>query len=381
MTAWLKARTATLEGSTLPPELLPRVLELAGQDYPYAHLLAAAHFEEAGDDANARRWLERGAATGETNLMEQLATAQIWGDPGPRNREAGIALMRRAADTDAWAMDWMGDDALAKQQWLEAESWYSSAVQYGKESSLVDWLELHWQAHPGISFTPAQVGERYRELEGSESDSAALRRSHARYLLEVATPRDPAKAAQLLRKDAEAGDAASQYQLGIGMIEGRFGKPELAAGKAWVQKAADKDMDYGDSWAYWLYYSGRDAASRRQAFDIERGLAGRQHSGARNNLAWWLCTSEDAQLRAPAEAMQLVASMGALETLDPGTLDTVAACYAASGDFERAAQVQLRVIELAPSAPGVFQPGEMEARLALYRGGKAYVEPPDAKTP
>ena len=60
------------------------------------------------------------------------------------------------------------------------------------------------------------------------------------------------------------------------------------------------------------------------------------------------------------------------------TVDTLAACYAAVGQYPRAVELQQQVIAdmRKRPAPALANIKEMEARLALYRAGKPYIEVP-----
>jgi len=99
---------------------------------------------------------------------------------------------------------------------------------------------------------------------------------------------------------------------------------------------------------------------------------------AANNLAWVLATAYDPALRDPPGAIRLVES-AALESGDPGMLDTLAAAYAADGRFQDAVanahRAAARADQLGSRAPAL----EYRQRAALYGAGKPYVEPkPDA---
>ena len=66
------------------------------------------------------------------------------------------------------------------------------------------------------------------------------------------------------------------------------------------------------------------------------------------------------------------------EGKDAECIDTLAAAYAESGDFEKAKEWEAKAIELADaekSAPDT-QKAEMASRLELYKQGKPYHEEP-----
>ncbi len=87
--------------------------------------------------------------------------------------------------------------------------------------------------------------------------------------------------------------------------------------------------------------------------------------------AWILAVSADANVRDSARARALAEALVARAPNDFGLLDTLAAACAAGSDFASAvrnAETALR--NARPAARSAI-----EARLALYRGGKAYIEP------
>jgi tetratricopeptide (TPR) repeat protein len=87
--------------------------------------------------------------------------------------------------------------------------------------------------------------------------------------------------------------------------------------------------------------------------------------GARNNLAWTLATTADAVLRNPKEAIALIEA-SALESGSPWELDTLAAAYAAAGNFESAVATGQRAAERAHEMREFTVEKEIRARLLLY---------------
>jgi len=92
---------------------------------------------------------------------------------------------------------------------------------------------------------------------------------------------------------------------------------------------------------------------------------------AQNALAWLLATCADPHFRDGKRAVQLATKACELvEWKQAGCLDTLAAAYAESGDFENAIKWQQQAIDLAPSD----QKERFQSRLALYREGKPFHE-------
>jgi tetratricopeptide (TPR) repeat protein len=106
------------------------------------------------------------------------------------------------------------------------------------------------------------------------------------------------------------------------------------------------------------------------------------YANACNNLAWQLATREGSGPADWARAVQLAghASQVAGGT-DPRYLDTLAAAYAASGQFPAAIATVERAIALARTTMPAQRVRNMEARLELYRSGRAYHPLTDAASP
>jgi tetratricopeptide (TPR) repeat protein len=88
--------------------------------------------------------------------------------------------------------------------------------------------------------------------------------------------------------------------------------------------------------------------------------------------AWILSVSDDAATRDPARARAIAEGLVARGPRDYGRLDTLAAACAAGGDFAAAIRHAEAALRLAPAAAR----GPFEERLALFRRGETYVEPP-----
>ncbi len=98
-----------------------------------------------------------------------------------------------------------------------------------------------------------------------------------------------------------------------------------------------------------------------------------------NNIAWVLATSEDPAIRDVDKAIDLAEQINATtKHAEPTALDTLAVAYAAAGRFPEAIDTAEKAIRLAKDSlqrPDLAE--QIEARLRLYRTGKAYTPSSD----
>ena len=91
------------------------------------------------------------------------------------------------------------------------------------------------------------------------------------------------------------------------------------------------------------------------------------------HMAWILATHPDAAVRDPQEAIQLAKRAAELTGYrSPAVLDTLAATWAAAGDFDRARRTAQAALALAFDARSAALTSAIRRRLDLYRQGKPY---------
>jgi tetratricopeptide (TPR) repeat protein len=218
-------------------------------------------------------------------------------------------------------------------------------------------------------------------------------------------------ALQLLR-EATTNDPSSSdayYSLGYGLLRAGDGEAaEVAFGRALELNPADPDalLRLSDLLAGRLAWP--EAAERLDALarlypesaDIQYraaralALAGRPADArgrleaclalegdnvrALNDLSWLLATCPDDAVRDGARALELaLKAEGLTQYRDPVVIDSLAASYAALGDFGGAVEAARRALPLA-SEPLA---GCLARRLALYESGQPYRELPGQPCP
>jgi tetratricopeptide (TPR) repeat protein len=120
----------------------------------------------------------------------------------------------------------------------------------------------------------------------------------------------------------------------------------------------------------WLRQKNLDQATRelRDAVRLDPN-----YIQASQDLAWILATGPDAAKRDPSQAVELAQranQLSAQRNMD--VLDTLAAAYAASANFEKAVDAAGKALDLAKGAGKPELTQQIEARLALYRAGKPF---------
>ena len=97
---------------------------------------------------------------------------------------------------------------------------------------------------------------------------------------------------------------------------------------------------------------------------------------ALNLMAWIFATDHDAKIRNSSEAVRFAKKACELTSYErPELVDTLAAAYAAAGDFNQAVTIQERVLQSARQEQYNDLIKEVEERLNLYKSGKPYIEP------
>lgn len=99
-----------------------------------------------------------------------------------------------------------------------------------------------------------------------------------------------------------------------------------------------------------------------------------------NNLAWLLATCPQPQQRDGARAVALASKVLEMAP-SPESYDTLAAAYAAAGDFSQAVVAAKKAIELATQAGRTETAADIQTRLDLYLRNEAYVQPAPAGAP
>jgi tetratricopeptide (TPR) repeat protein len=114
---------------------------------------------------------------------------------------------------------------------------------------------------------------------------------------------------------------------------------------------------------------------RRYVLDHSLGLIKTKPDAGSLNTAAWIMAIDPGELRNPSEALKYAKKACALTNYkNPKMLDTLAAAYAADGQFSKAIETIDKAIELGAGTEENSWLREVEKRKALYQENKPYFE-------
>ena len=164
---------------------------------------------------------------------------------------------------------------------------------------------------------------------------------------------------QLLTEAGRSDEAIEVYQQALAVwkkLEADFHKKDTIDQEAFITARL----------AGLLRGQGKDA----EAGTLERDLAERGNTAALNELSWRLATAADAKLRDGSNAVSYAErAVAQTDRKHVGILDTLAAAYAETRQFEKAISVQKEALALSQSESEKI---DLASRLRLYEAGIPY---------
>lgn len=383
-------RQATADASyVVPAESIGHLSKPRPDGIGLEFSLLADYYQGRGEEALSLEWRKKGAAAGypedqylvAVDLMEKDKT-----DAGRARVRELMVLAAQGGNPDA--QRYLAHQSSRQGRWSEVEGWLLDAAQNGDPAAIFDLASVYEWGYPGVVGTVESSVAAYTAIadndEGAQG-AEARRRLAAMAVAGRGMPKDPAKARAWLLLDAQQEDHESQSLLGSLMLQGEFGDVDKAEGIRWMEQAiaADTPSAYVDYGA-WLYYVDKTPGSRMKGVRMWEDAHAKGITLASNNLAWARCTSADPEVLDAQRGLEVAMAMGNPRALGPAEVDTVAACHAAAGEFERARELQSLAIEqvaIQLPADGGADVGDVAAtlegfrqRLALYAGNQGYVE-------
>jgi TPR repeat protein len=355
----------------------------SSNDVGLGYSVLAEHYGKRGMTEQMNAASRKAADHGYATAQRERALMAIREGGGKVARDVWWADMAAAAHGgDAYAMRYLSNEAANAKDWKGAAGWLLAAAASGDLLSLYAIADLYQTGEPGL---PAGLDTAVKTYEALASDQGengaqARRRLAALAMQGRGMKRNPKRAIEWLQVDAARGDAESQLQLATIHLRRDFEGADIAEGRRWIERAIAGGSSFAKSvYGQWLASrAGSTREDRARGLALLREAAAGDDPVARNNFAWALCVSAADDVRDPAAGLRIAKVMETDPALEPGDVDTVAACYAANGDFAAAVRLQQRAIDGLPrDDKGKPQGGQgIFDRLDLYRAGKTYLDTP-----
>ena len=252
----------------------------------------------------------------------------------------------------------------------EAKRWYEAAAE---EGSVAASLAIAYMYRDGAFGDPdgKEAARRFSILAESGSAHAKAALAHL-YLIGNAGNKDIARAFALYDEAAEQGVTDAHIGLGYLYETGTGTDVDLAAAETWYRRAAEQDDPVGQYRLARLIFQPEQKDKTTTALYWFERAASAGHSGGENNAAWILSTSKHDRIRDGVLALHL-AQRAVAQAENPGTLDTLAAAYAESGDFARAIATQRNAIAAISQETESLRE-ELVGRLAKYEAREPWRE-------
>ena len=341
----------------------------------------------AGKKDDALKWFESAAELGDIDSQRWLASAFESGTYMHVDIDKARNWHARAANNgNVDSMLWLAAHYSGQPQSAETRhqrsGWLRSATVFGNIDASVQLADLFSSGGDGLDAGPKEAETLYREVLKSH-DRADARRGLASLLFGAeGVEKNVEEARKLLSVDAEKGDADSQLELGLHWLRGDFG-PIDASAREWLGKAADAGNARARNELGTVLYYNRDGRGR----DAQAGMArieGAAELGldqAMNNLAWMLCTTDTVALRDGQRGLGVAKLLNKEVAGDvPAWIDTLAACHAATGDFDQAARLEQQMVDTLTEVQADNRDiPYFTARAQQYRDGKPFIETIEAK--
>lgn len=338
---------------------------------PYAATLRG-DFDRLGqgrrkDAAAAAGWYLKAAEAGDTRGAALYCQALDLGLAGTRDAVEAVRWCKRAAD---------GGDALG-QYWLSrlmARGAGGLAPDAAEQARLVTAAEAFRAYDPAREHYPREPDAKAEDHAEKVAD--LVRRSFGFKAVDDTYP-DAQEALRVALIESEDGLAAGASRAAFYTAKGIGTAPDWPKAEQLYLRAAriGNDPDAFSAYntlahAFWEAKDGfpRNTAKAAQYFET---MAVKGGDLGRANLAWFLATVDDAELRDPKRAKQMIERVLRHNSGEPyGLIDTLAAVHAASGDFENARREQERALAKALKV-GADQKtiDEFEQRLTKYEKG------------
>ena len=322
-----------------------------------------------------RKQIEEGSAYAKYNLGRMY-----WDTGVAKDRTEAVKWFRLAAEENVLkaqidlATAYLRGEGVAKDS-VEALNWYRKAAEQGDMYAQKD-IGLLYQRGEGVAQDFVEAAKWFRRSADQGYDWAQCFLGNA-YLRGEGVAKNAAEALAWYRKAAAQGHALSQSWLGWMYYNGEGVQRDFGQAAQWYRKAAEGGDLTAQQMLGVMYANGLGVpksdteAAKWYGKPIEQLQEATANGDpeALNNVAWFLATVDSAAIRNGRKAVEAAEKAVAATGRTNGRhLDTLAAAYAETGDFEKAVKTQK---EAQPLMRGQDQEGGAE-RLKLYEAKTPY---------
>lgn len=313
---------------------------------------------------------ERGGAESVIGLARHMAlNNRVGQEPA---LEAALKAAGHAGDPGSMAA--LGERLEARGDKRRALGWFVSAQQRGSLYGATGMARAMARGEAGSADAPKKAVELLRAL--SEAEFVPARHTLALLLLDgvEGVEASATEAADLLMANVRENHAPSIRVLAEAVLFGSLSAPRgFKAEKALRDLSDARDPRAKYLLAKAIYHLHTQQPDAEEALRLLRESADANEMDARNDLAWISCTSQRGEYFEPARGLQAARSMAMEPQLTASNKDTVAACHAANGEFERAVEL-MREVVASNDTYSEEQRGRHADRLQRFERGEAYRE-------
>jgi TPR repeat protein len=238
------------------------------------------------------------------------------------------------------------------------------------------WFPLLFFLVSCASQRPAQQSEAVRKLadlraKAEKGNADAQCRLGDCYHFGEGVAKDEVEAVKWWRKAAEQNVPHAQANLGDRYYFGEgVAKDDVEAVK-WWRKATEQNLAHAQVNLGMCYAHGLGVAKDEvEAINLYRKAGEGGEAGGFNNLAWILATSEKSAIRNGSNAVSFgEKAVAATKRKNPTFLDTLAAAYAETSQFEKAVKTEQEAIALVQTKE---EANAFRTRLRLYEAKEPY---------
>ena len=251
-----------------------------------------------------------------------------------------------------------------------AATWYQKAHDAGVPKALVSLGYMYQNGEFG-EVDHSQAVALYEQAAAENVSAAHVSLAYA-YLTGRGVQENTQKAFDLYQAAAEQNELGAFVGLGHLYEHGLGVGSDLNQAQAWFKRGAHHGSLEAQLRLVGLLTREDSIASRKEALYWSGEAAKSGLPRAQNDYAWLLATSKFADIRNGTLAV-VEASKAVAQDPRPAFLDTLAAAYAETGDFQKAVATQEQALTAAAESDEALR-HDLEGRLQLYQRSQPWRE-------